>query len=345
MFLLLVTFLFLWFAMFGVVLPKQYGLDDPWRIHGDCFESGISSMRDMYSIINGKNLVFHPSNHIPINPNKTNDTAVYCIWFHSKASATLALSKKINIKKIINNVQNSSVIQISTNGEKNTLVTCKDNFFYVSHTSSLISYHLCADQCFLPECNHIFSQMNMAPPPQPQTTNHPPFMKQIMIIGGICFALFFIIGMLYCFVYKYYFKPKDNNNKCNTKSEQVISEVLNEIAKYTIGETDEELFYADWMDEDTTSSSESGQEIGSKILQVVSSTVLPGLNTTNAIISSSSEEEECAVLVSSEKTNQKINKVSDYIKSQPYASKNENRSIIPESNQPKIVSDSNVSLP
>lgn len=224
------------------------------------------------------------------------NTPVNCIWFTSNDLAQTASS--IDIQTVQQNFNNNDNVQQSIPGQQSS-INCNNQRIYIDDTSNIISNHLCSDVCLDDHQQLCSSLVNTRSIPisYKGKSNISPLIPSMFGISGICIAFIIVCVVIYCFAVKY---SQWTQEKTGNETEQVIGDVLDEIAKYTIGDDDddEEGFYGDWMDGVDSDRSESSysmeEQLGMTILRVVSHQQMPEIP--NPSIDSSeeeSDEEQC----------------------------------------------------
>jgi len=215
-----------------------------------------------------------------------------CIWFTSNEYAHTAST--MSTQTAAENFNNDDNVQTAAPGQKSPIY-CNNQRIDIADTSNIISKHLCSDFCYADHkhsCSSLVRTRSI-PLSYQGNSNVSPLIPSMFGISGICIAFIVVCAVIYFFAVKY---SRWTEEKSGNETEQVIGDVLEEIAKYTIGDDDEEGFYGDWMDDDDSDRSESShsmeEALGMTILRVVShQQEMPEIPNPSISSSSSSEEE------------------------------------------------------
>jgi len=122
-------------------------------------------------------------------------------------------------------------------------------------------------------------------------SNVVPFTPSMFGISGIVIAFIVVAIFIYCFGVKY---SQWTIEKSGNETERAIGDVLDEIAKYTIGdeELEDEGFYDYAVSDDNESTFSDEEELGMAILRVVSCQNTAELHPNPSILLSSGTESE-----------------------------------------------------
>eukprot|EP01083_Nonionella_stella_P002632 7542_1 len=246
--------------------------------YGACYQlnsSSIASPRIVLSTLNQP--VFFTDYGFETS---SNASSINCVWFISNQDAQSA--RHMNIDKARHTFNTSTNIQYLHSDDPSP-IHCHNQIIAI-HTSAVNSKHLCSDSCNA-SCIDLIASPREIPLSYQGESDVSPFVPSMFGISGICIAFIIVCVAIYCFGIRY---SRWTVEKSGNETEKVIGDVLDEIAKYTIGD-DEEGFYDDWNaygDSDQSDSSHSIEEaLGRTILRVVSN------HRATAVYSSDSDSE------------------------------------------------------
>jgi len=142
---------------------------------------------------------------------------------------------------------------------------CHGQEIQVDNASPVASQHLCSDDC--PSCSRIMVNPRSAAAVSLKANSasaSSALVPSLFGISGISIAFVLVCAMVYCFGVRY---RRWNRDKSGNETEEIVGGVLDEIAKYTIGDLEEnsdEGFHGDYSDrsESGSSSDESAEELG-----------------------------------------------------------------------------------
>eukprot|EP01084_Bolivina_argentea_P264542 448129_1 len=215
---------------------------------------------------------------------------INCIWFDSNPDAQSASTINKELIQISFNKNNQNVQESTI--EHSSAIICNNHKIHI-HTSNIQSKHLCSNSCYTDNqqsCFTVSSESRNIPDRYYGESNVKPLVPSMFGISGICIAFIVVCIIIYCFGVKY---SRWTEEKNGNETEKVIGDVLEEIAKYTIGDDEDEGLYEDWNEYDDSDSSYSEEEIlGKTILRVVSTQTIPEEAAPNPCIYSSDSDSE-----------------------------------------------------
>lgn len=262
--------------------------NDEQILYGVCYQFNTPNpmspqiiLSTKHQQIDFKDYEFQTSSNDPIN----------CIWFPSNENAEHG-ALTMNEQTVKENFKNNGNVQQSISGQ--SLIRCNNQTINISHSdnSDIESNHLCSNFCHQQSCSNFLASRNI-PSSYQGTSNVSKMIPSMFGISGICVAFIVLCAAIYCFTIKY---AQWNEDKSGNETEQVIGDVLEEIAKYTIGD-DEDGFYGDWMDNDSESTDSHSVEeaLGVSIIshhQLPDIDEIPNPSIDSSSLSSSESEEE-----------------------------------------------------
>jgi hypothetical protein len=259
--------------------------EDETAMHGACFtvnnERKLLSIADSQRIEYTDLLIDHQANHL--------HSEIYCLWFRSNADAMDA-EQHMDIQAVTQRFQFDSEIQLSMTHSSVT-IQCQGVSFLLS-ASAVRSHHLCSlDHCTEDYCEQGVATMDSSMMPSTVETAVPssdsPIGVSAIMIVGILLAVILFSCVMYRFVCKYRAHIVQQSGK-----KEAADNMLSDIAKYTIGDSDDEKFYEDWMNSDNSSSSDNLAEYKINVVSGVSH--LPRITNLDILSSSSSSDEQFA---------------------------------------------------
>lgn len=181
-----------------------------------------------------------------------------CIWFDSQISAYSVQ-------------QQTKPADFQTNQDDvqaNGSIVCGNQEIHIDD-SAVQSRHLCSSSCTT--CGGLLTSNNVALTyngEEPNVTDAALMVPSMFGISSVivCFLAIVFMGYCYGFRYRRWYYGKSHGND----TEQIVDEVLDEIAKYTIGDYEDEEEGFDGDSDDNTDTTESDEELGIAILRVIS---------------------------------------------------------------------------
>jgi len=184
-----------------------------------------------------------------------------CMWFDNDFAAHSATA--IDPETVQKNfIENQDAVQSNEGGQ----IVCwnQEILIALNRNSSIGSNHLCSEDC--PSCI-VSGNAALSYEGSSGVAEAALMIPSVFGISGLIVAFVVLGGAIYCLGERY---RRWNKSKAGDETEQIVDEVLDEIAKYTIGDyDDEEGFDGDDSDR-TESSTECDEELGLSILRVIS---------------------------------------------------------------------------
>lgn len=241
------------------------------------------------SIIMKQIIPTQPDDHIDFeqlgfDTSSPSSEQIDCIWYDSATAAdnsALNLDPQIAIQTVDghSSAQESESIVCDNNGI--------DQAVHIDPRGGARSKHLCAPDCLT--CISLMTVDNAALSYEhsPSRVSDATLMVPSMFgISAVLVAFLVVVGLSYYFGARF---RRWNPSKPGNETEQIVDEVLDEIAKYTIGDYDEEEGF-DGDSDQSDSSTECDEELGMSILRVISMNQF-GPEVPNPSLYSSEEEE------------------------------------------------------
>mmetsp|Transcript_48597 Transcript_48597/g.59771 ORF Transcript_48597/g.59771 Transcript_48597/m.59771 type:complete len:351 (-) Transcript_48597:71-1123(-) len=203
-------------------------LDD--HLYGSCYSDNADVPNSIIEISSPNTLYVDE-----IFPNSDVDT-IFCLWYTNREAAHRAADEEITSKEIKLQIKSDGIM---TTNIKDMELTCDGiSIDIFPSTNGIESSHLCASQCKVDICHKFLSQRSSIN----SNDNDMNIPSWLIPVGCVIIGILLII-VLISFIIFIRTRSRKTLNEAESKMyiEKTMNDVIDDIAKYTIGDLDDDL--------------------------------------------------------------------------------------------------------